>query len=103
MTELHGRVAVLTGASGGIGQALGRRLVAAGVKTAFTYGTCAAPAEQLVAEARAAGAGAVALPGDLPVGRFGRSEEVADLAMAVLRNGYLTNQVLSLDGGAYPR
>src|SRR5262249_2684581 len=39
----------------------------------------------------------------LPVGRFGRPEEVADLAMAVLRNGYLTNQVISVDGGAYPR
>jgi 3-oxoacyl-[acyl-carrier protein] reductase len=46
---------------------------------------------------------ATARPGDLPVGRFGRPEEVADLAMALLRNGYLTNQVLSLDGGAYPR
>jgi 3-oxoacyl-[acyl-carrier protein] reductase len=46
---------------------------------------------------------ATASPDRLPVGRFGRPEEVADLAMAVLRNGYLTNQVLSLDGGAYPR
>ncbi|MGP3965135.1 SDR family NAD(P)-dependent oxidoreductase [Nonomuraea sp. 3N208] len=242
MIELNGRVALLTGASGGIGQALGRELVAAGVRTAFTYGSRAAPAERLVAEARAAGVDAVALPGDLadpqapalilaaaaealgpvdllianagyavqqgytevdavtwdrtmavnlrapfllaqgalpgmaqrgfgrvlfmssvasftggivgphyaaskaglhglvhflaarvaargvtvnalapaliedtamlpatarpgdlPVGRFGRPEEVADLAMAVLRNGYLTSQVLSLDGGAYPR
>ncbi|MDP4506810.1 SDR family NAD(P)-dependent oxidoreductase [Nonomuraea turcica] len=34
---------------------------------------------------------ATARPGALPVGRFGRPEEVADLAMAVLRNGYLTN------------
>ncbi|MBD2892333.1 hypothetical protein amrb99_12430 [Actinomadura sp. RB99] len=42
-------------------------------------------------------------PRALPTGRFGRPEEVADLALAVLRNGYLTNQVLSLDGGAYPR
>ncbi|MDT3395640.1 hypothetical protein RKE29_03075 [Streptomyces sp. B1866] len=39
----------------------------------------------------------------VPVGRYGRPEEVADLAMAVLRNGYLTNQVLSLDGGIHPR
>src|SRR5215216_2857677 len=28
----------------------------------------------------------------VPVGRLGRPEEVADLTMAVLRNGYLTNQ-----------
>jgi 3-oxoacyl-[acyl-carrier protein] reductase len=38
-----------------------------------------------------------------PVGRVGRPEEVADLAGAVLRNGYLNNQVLSIDGGMYPR
>jgi 3-oxoacyl-[acyl-carrier protein] reductase len=46
-------------------------------------------------------------PGDLaariPVGRLGRPEEVADLALAVLRNGYLTSQVVGLDGGLYPR
>lgn len=50
------------------------------------------------------------LPGDpnqlrqqVPVGRLGRPDEVADLALAVLRNPYLTNQVLSLDGGMHPR
>jgi 3-oxoacyl-[acyl-carrier protein] reductase len=50
------------------------------------------------------------LPGDpeqlrqlVPVGRLGRPEEVADLALAVLRNPYLTNQVISLDGGIHPR
>ncbi|HEY2078168.1 MAG TPA: SDR family NAD(P)-dependent oxidoreductase [Streptosporangiaceae bacterium] len=50
------------------------------------------------------------LPGDqeelrhqVPVGRLGRPAEVADLALAVLANPYLTNQVISLDGGIYPR
>ena len=50
------------------------------------------------------------LPGDpgalatmIPVGRLGKPEEVADLALAVLRNGYMTNQVVSLDGGMHPR
>jgi 3-oxoacyl-[acyl-carrier protein] reductase len=46
-------------------------------------------------------------PGDLasriPVGRLGTPDEVADLALAVLRNGYVTNQVISIDGGIYPR
>lgn len=46
-------------------------------------------------------------PGDLaaaiPVGRVGRPAEVADLAVAMLRNEYLTNQVVSLDGGMHPR
>jgi 3-oxoacyl-[acyl-carrier protein] reductase len=50
------------------------------------------------------------LPGDpgelgsrVPVGRLGRPEEVADFALTMLRNAYLTNQVLLLDGGIHPR
>lgn len=50
------------------------------------------------------------LPGDpeqlrarIPVGRLGRPAEVADLALAILTNEYLTNQVISLDGGLHPR
>jgi 3-oxoacyl-[acyl-carrier protein] reductase len=39
----------------------------------------------------------------IPVGRLGTPDEVADLALAVLRNGYLTNQVLTVDGGIYSR
>ncbi len=39
----------------------------------------------------------------VPVGRLGRPAEVADLALAILRNPYLTSQVISLDGGIYPR
>ena len=42
------------------------------------------------------------LAGRIPVGRLGTPAEVADLAMAMLRNGYLTNQVIGVDGGLYP-
>jgi 3-oxoacyl-[acyl-carrier protein] reductase len=49
------------------------------------------------------------LPGDpgelserVPVGRLGTPREVADLALAMLRNGYVTNQVVSVDGGVHP-
>jgi len=45
-------------------------------------------------------------PGDLaqriPVGRLGTPAEVADLTMAVLRNGYITNTIVSIDGGIFP-
>ncbi|HUE26808.1 MAG TPA: SDR family NAD(P)-dependent oxidoreductase [Solirubrobacteraceae bacterium] len=45
-------------------------------------------------------------PGDLvsrvPVGRLGKPGEVADLALAILRNGYVTNQVISINGGMHP-
>jgi 3-oxoacyl-[acyl-carrier protein] reductase len=50
------------------------------------------------------------LPGDpgelskaVPVGRLGTPAEVADLALAMLRNGYLTSKVVMLDGGLHPR
>jgi len=43
-----------------------------------------------------------ALRRHVPVGRLGLPAEVADLALAVLRNPYLTNQVISVDGGIYP-
>jgi 3-oxoacyl-[acyl-carrier protein] reductase len=39
----------------------------------------------------------------IPLRRLGQPAEVADLALAMLRNPYLTNQVVSLDGGIYPR
>jgi 3-oxoacyl-[acyl-carrier protein] reductase len=50
------------------------------------------------------------LPGDpgelaarVPVGRLGTPAEVADLALAILANGYVTNQVIGVDGGLHPR
>lgn len=39
----------------------------------------------------------------IPVGRLGTPDEVADLAVAIVRNAYLTNQVFTLDGGMYSR
>jgi 3-oxoacyl-[acyl-carrier protein] reductase len=39
----------------------------------------------------------------IPLGRLGQPEDVADLAVAVLRNPYLTNQVISLNGGLHPQ
>ena len=44
-----------------------------------------------------------ATPVPIPVGRAGRPAEVADMAIAMLRNGYLTNKVITLDGGIVPR
>jgi 3-oxoacyl-[acyl-carrier protein] reductase len=43
-----------------------------------------------------------AMAARLPVGRLGTVDEVADLALAMLRNGYLTNKTISLDGGVLP-
>ena len=42
-----------------------------------------------------------AKPDRLPVGRFGRVEEVAEAAVMLARNGYLTGQTINVNGGAY--
>jgi 3-oxoacyl-[acyl-carrier protein] reductase len=49
------------------------------------------------------------LPGDpadlaeaIPLRRLGTPDEVADLAMAILANGYITSKVLAIDGGIHP-
>ncbi|WP_433279092.1 SDR family NAD(P)-dependent oxidoreductase [Pseudonocardia xinjiangensis] len=42
------------------------------------------------------------VPPNIRVGRLGTTEEVADLSLAMLRNGYLTGKVIALDGGSYP-
>ena len=42
------------------------------------------------------------LSGRVPVGRLGKPDEVADFAVALLGNGYITNQVMSVDGGIHP-
>ncbi len=37
----------------------------------------------------------------IPVGRFGRSEEVADMIVAIAGNGYLSGQTINVNGGWY--
>ncbi|HZD66811.1 MAG TPA: SDR family oxidoreductase, partial [Acidimicrobiales bacterium] len=39
----------------------------------------------------------------IPVGRLGRAAEVADMVAAVVANGYVTGQTVSVDGGLHPR
>src|SRR5271165_6731104 len=43
-----------------------------------------------------------ALGASRAVGRLGSAEEVADLVAAVVRNGYLSNQSILIDGGSHP-
>lgn len=44
---------------------------------------------------------AQAKPDRIPVGRFGRPEEVAEVAVMLARNGYVTGQTINVNGGAY--
>lgn len=40
-------------------------------------------------------------PGMVPVGRFGTAEEIADAAVMIARNAYLTGQTVHVNGGRY--
>ncbi|MDA0337194.1 MAG: SDR family NAD(P)-dependent oxidoreductase, partial [bacterium] len=63
--DLAGKVAVVTGATGGIGQAICHELAAAGAALVVHGHRQVETAEQLVLELRQAGAGAIRLCGDL--------------------------------------
>ena len=60
-----GRVALVTGASGGIGQALARRLAAGGAALGLGSSTSGQAARALAAEITAAGGTALAIGADL--------------------------------------
>jgi len=63
--KLKGRIALVTGASRGIGRAISEVLAAEGAAVAVNYRSGKDKAEQVVKEITAAGGRAVALPGDV--------------------------------------
>jgi 3-oxoacyl-[acyl-carrier protein] reductase len=65
MDELTNRVALVTGASRGIGRDIATALAGAGAKVAVNYRTSAAAANDVVKNIQSAGGTAVALPADV--------------------------------------
>ena len=40
-------------------------------------------------------------PGDVPIGRLGTVEEIADVVAMLAANGYITGQTIFVNGGRY--
>ncbi|GDY32975.1 SDR family NAD(P)-dependent oxidoreductase [Gandjariella thermophila] len=96
LPDLSGTVALVTGAGGMIGAGIARRFAAAGAAVAVHYRTSREPAERLVAEVRAAGGRATAVPADL------RDAEQADGAVRATVAAFGRIDVLVNNAGVQP-
>src|SRR5258708_38357334 len=65
MSRLEGKVALVTGASKGIGAGIAKGLAAAGASVAVNYASDRSSAAAVVAAITAAGGRAIVLPGDV--------------------------------------
>jgi len=80
MSKLTGKVAIVTGASKGIGAAIAKSLAAAGASVVVNYASSKSGAESVVAEIGAAGGKAVAVQGD--VSKAADAQAIVDAAIA---------------------
>jgi 3-oxoacyl-[acyl-carrier protein] reductase len=93
--NLAGKVAVVTGASKGIGAATAKRLAAAGAAVVVNYATSKADADKVVAEIVAQGGRAVAVQGDVSK----RADATSIIEAAVEKFGRL--DILVNNSGIY--
>ena len=95
MSKLTGKVAVVTGASKGIGAAIAKSLGAAGASVVVNYASSKAGADTVVAAITAAGGKAVAVGGDVS-----KAAEVEGIIAAAINN-YGRLDILVNNSGVY--
>jgi 3-oxoacyl-[acyl-carrier protein] reductase len=95
MSTLTNKIALVTGASKGIGAAIARNLAAAGATVVVNYATSKSGADKVVADITANGGKATAIQGD-----FSKPEEIsATFAAIKQRHGHL--DILVNNAGVY--
>jgi 3-oxoacyl-[acyl-carrier protein] reductase len=95
MSKLKGKVAVVTGASKGIGAAIAKALAAEGASVVVNYASSKAGADKVVAAITAAGGKAVAVGGDVS-----KSAEAQGIIAAAIKN-YGRLDILVNNSGVY--
>jgi 3-oxoacyl-[acyl-carrier protein] reductase len=95
MSKLTGKVAVVTGASKGIGAAIAKALGAEGASVVVNYASSKAGADTVVAAITAAGGKAVAVGGDVS-----KAAEANDIIAAAIKN-YGRLDILVNNSGVY--
>ena len=95
MSKLTGKVAVVTGASKGIGAAIAKSLAAEGASLVVNYASSKAGADTVVAAITAAGGKAVAVHGDVS-----KAAEAQGIIEAAIKN-YGRLDILVNNSGVY--
>ncbi|MBS0632350.1 MAG: glucose 1-dehydrogenase [Verrucomicrobia bacterium] len=95
MRALSGKIALVTGASKGIGASIAKHLAAAGASVVVNYASSKTGADQVVAEITAAGGKAVAIKGDVS-----QPAEITQL-LAAVKKTYGKLDILVNNAGVY--
>ena len=95
MNTLEGKIAVVTGASKGIGASIARHLASEGAAVVVNYATSQAGADKVVADITSAGGTATAVQGD-----FSKPEDITRVFAAV-RKQYGKLNILVNNAGVY--